>query len=85
MLVEEHVQQAAALYPALKEVMLSLDAPSRGSIMHAITLAIHEAQHEERRVCALIALREAEGATNGPCATVIERIAATILGRDIDA
>ncbi len=85
MMAEEHVQQAAMLHPALQEVMLPLADPMRASMMHAITLAIREAQHEERRACALIALSEADLVANGACELVGERIAATILERDLDA
>lgn len=85
MTAEEHAQQSVIQYPALQEVMEPLDAPLRASMMQAIILTIRQAQHEERRVCAKIALSESEHVPNSACAAVVERIAATILARDLDA
>ena len=84
MIAEEHVQQAVLQYPALQEVLQPLDTPMRASIMQAIILTIRQAQHEERRVCAKIALSEAEDSVNGACMAVVERIAAAIIARDRD-
>ena len=83
MMPEEHAQQAIIQYPALQEVMQPLDAGIRASMMQAIILTIREAQHEERRVCAKIVLDEVQGAANGACQEVVERIAVAILARDL--
>ena len=84
MTADQHAQQAVMQYPALQEVMQPLDAAFRAAMMQAITLIIQEAQHDERRECAKIALRETEGEANGGCAAVAERIATAILARDLD-
>ncbi len=83
MLPEEHAQHAVIQYPALQEVMQPLDAGARAAVMQAIIMTIREAQHEERRICAKIALDEAQEEPGGACRPAIERIAAAILAREI--
>lgn len=70
---EEHAQHAVIQYPALQEVMQPLEANVRASVLQAIILTIREAQHEERRVCAKIALDEAQEETSSACRPAIER------------
>ncbi len=81
---EEHVQQAVLQYPALEEVLQVHDATVRAAALHAITLAVREAQHTERRECATIALEYLQAHLNPVCQALAEAIASQILARDTD-
>ena len=78
---EQHVEQAVLQYPALEEVLQVPDATVRAAALHAITLAVQEAQHAERRECARIAVESLQTCSEPVCQAVAEEIATEILAR----
>ena len=82
---EQHVEQAALQYPALEEVLQVPDATVRAAALHAITLAVREAQHAERRECARIAVEYLQTVSAPACQALAEEIATEILARDTEA
>jgi hypothetical protein len=80
---EEHIQQALQS-TVLQEALHVLEPDLRRAVMPALTAVIREARHDERRLCAKIALAEAGAAPDGACQAAAERIAATILARDAE-
>jgi hypothetical protein len=85
MAAEDHAYHAIFQYPALQEVMQTLDPRVRAAVMQAIIVTLRGLEHEERRQCAQIALREAEGASDRAGQAIAERIATAILARDAEA
>ena len=81
---EDHVHQALFQYPALEEVLHVSDANVRAAAIHAITLAVREAQHTERRECPRIALEYLQTGSAPACQALAEEIATEILGRDTE-
>jgi hypothetical protein len=81
---EDHVHQALFQYPALEEVLHVSDANVRAAAIHAITLAVREAQHTERRECARIAVEYLQACSDPACQALAEGIATMILARDTE-
>ncbi len=81
---EEHIHQAMLQYPAFEEVLHVLDGPGRAAVLHAITLAVREAQHAERCECARIAVEYLQAWSHPTHQALAEGIATEILARDID-
>ena len=84
---EEHIE-IALRYAPVQEALQTLDASQRTAIVHALSVAIREARHEERLRCAKIALDEVQAATargEQLCQAVADGIAAAIVERDTEA
>ena len=81
---EDDVHQAVLLYPAVEQVLHSLSATVRAAALQAITLAVREAQHIERRECARIAVEHLQACSEPACQAVAEEIATEILARDTE-
>ncbi len=82
---EDHVLQTVLLYPAVEQQLHGLDATGRTAALHAITLAVREGQHAERRECARIAVEYLQTVSAPACQALAEGIATEILARDTDA
>ena len=54
-------------YPALEEVLHVGAAKVRAAALHAITLAVREAQYAQRRECARIALKYLQASSDPAC------------------
>ena len=81
---EEHVQRAVLQYPALEEALHGPDTAVRAAALHAITFAVREAEHIERRECARIAVESVQACSEPACQALAEEIATEILARDTD-
>ena len=81
----EHVEQVL-LFPAVQEALHAVDAGLRPSVVQALTIAIREARHDERRICAKIAVDAGQAAVaRGDRAwqDAAEAIATAIVVRDV--
>ena len=81
---EEHLQQALLQYPALEEVLDESDGTIRAALLHAITLAVREAQHTERVECARIAVEYIQACSDPATQALADGIATQILERDTE-
>ncbi len=81
---EDHVHLAMRLSPALRDVIHGLDATVQTEVMQAIILAVQQAQHDERRLCATVALEYLEAAADPACQALAEAIATAIIARDTE-
>ena len=79
---DDHVHHALQQYPALEETLRLAARPVRAAALHAISLAVREAQHAERRECARIALEELQASSTPEGQSLTEAIATRILDRD---
>ena len=84
MTAEEQLQQALLQYPALEEVLDGSDGDVRAAVLHAITLAIREAQHTERLECARIAVEYIQACSDSATQALADGIATQILERDTE-
>jgi hypothetical protein len=83
----EHVESVLH-FPAVQEALHELDPGLRAAVMQALTIAIREARHDERRICAKIAVDRVHAAATGgdqQCQAVVDDIAAMIVARDVAA
>ena len=81
---EDHVHLAMHLSPALRDVLHVRDATVRTEVLQAIILAVRQAQHDERRLCAKLALESLQAAADPACQALAEAIATEILARDTE-
>ncbi len=81
----EHVEpvlQSAVVQEALQQV----DAGLRPAVIRALASAIREARHDERRICAMLAVEQVRAtAARGDALSedVADGIAAAIVARDV--
>jgi hypothetical protein len=66
----------------VQEVLYNVDPGLRAAVVQALILTLREAQRDERRICATIALDAALSATPADAQGLGDRIAAAILMRD---
>ena len=85
MVHHEHVEPVLQ-FPAVQEALHDIDAGLRPAVIQALSIAIREARHDERRICAKIAVEQVRAAAargDDLCEDVADGIAAAIVARDV--
>jgi hypothetical protein len=73
-------------FPAVQEALHDIDAGLRPAVIQALSMAIRDARHDERRICAKIAVGQVRAAAargDDLCEDVADGIAVAIVVRDV--